>query len=178
MENNITINRMVKESIELALIKLMSKKPFVQISISEIVNTAGVSRSSFYRNFDSKEQILISYINGQYKDFFSATGIVSVYPEHPDIDGFLLPRFRFIREHKDFFIALRKNNLLYYIFEQLDPNILNLMCGQDYSASPYYFALFSGSCAGVVQAWIDNDFRETEKEMAAIFANHPLKTSR
>lgn len=72
MENNITLNKVVIESIELALIQLMTKKPFSQISISEIVKAAGVSRSSFYRNFESKEQILTSYIHGQYKDFFNA----------------------------------------------------------------------------------------------------------
>ena len=175
MENNITLNKVVIESIELALIQLMTKKPFSQISISEIVKAAGVSRSSFYRNFESKEQTLTSYIHGQYKDFFNAKDIISVYPKQPDIDGFLLPRFSFIKEHRDFFTVLRRNNLLYYIFEQLDPAILSLMCGQDYSSSHYYFAMFAGSCASVVQAWIDNDFRETEEEMAAIFANHPLK---
>ncbi len=176
MENNITLNKMIRESIALALIQLMAKKPFTKISISEIVKVAGVSRSSFYRNFDSKEQILISYIYNLYNDFFDAKDILSIYPKQADLEHFLLPRFHFIKQNKDFFTALRKNNLLYYIFEQMEPELILLLCGQDNSLSHYYCAMFSGSCASIVRSWIDNDFRETEEEMATIFANHPLNT--
>ncbi|MBQ9766028.1 MAG: TetR/AcrR family transcriptional regulator [Lachnospiraceae bacterium] len=176
MENSLTINKIVCESISLALVQLMNKKPFNQITISEITKTAGVGRSSFYRNFDSKEQILLSYIHNLYGDFFSAKDILSVYPKQTDLEHFLIPRFRFIKKHKDFFIALRKNNLLYYIFEQMEPELILLLCGQDNSLSKYYCSMFSGSCASIVRLWIDTDFKETEEEMAAIFANHPLST--
>lgn len=57
-KNNAESNAITKECIESALILLMKKKPFSEISIQEIIKRAGVSRSSYYRNYDSKEAIL------------------------------------------------------------------------------------------------------------------------
>ena len=38
-------------------------KAIEDISISELCDNAGIGRASFYRNFDSKEDILRAYIN-------------------------------------------------------------------------------------------------------------------
>ena len=62
MENTLTLNKTIRESLALALIRLLKKKDFSSITVSEIVKLAGVSRSSFYRNFESKEQLLLSYL--------------------------------------------------------------------------------------------------------------------
>lgn len=41
-----------------SLIKLMQEKSFNSISIGEITKLADLDRTTFYRNFDSKEDIL------------------------------------------------------------------------------------------------------------------------
>lgn len=53
-------NLVVRESIETALIELMKKKPLSDITISEIVERAGVSRVSYYRNYYYKEDVLFA----------------------------------------------------------------------------------------------------------------------
>lgn len=40
----------------------MKKKRFSDISITEIIQTAKVARASFYRNYDSKEDVLSTLI--------------------------------------------------------------------------------------------------------------------
>ena len=57
MKRNLSFNQTVREAIALSLIFLMKTKPFSQITISEIAQKAGVSRSSIYRNFNTKEEI-------------------------------------------------------------------------------------------------------------------------
>ncbi|MDE6142426.1 MAG: TetR/AcrR family transcriptional regulator, partial [Bacilli bacterium] len=52
----------VDEYIISALFTLMKKKKYEDISITEITNKAGVSRVSFYRNFNSKEDIIKKWI--------------------------------------------------------------------------------------------------------------------
>ena len=52
-------NRRVKIKISRALIKLMEQMPFSDITVTDIVQTAGVARASYYRNFESKEEVLI-----------------------------------------------------------------------------------------------------------------------
>ncbi|CQR25210.1 transcriptional regulator [Streptococcus varani] len=57
-QSNKEANQITRESIETALLHLMEKKELPQISISELVKKAGVSRNAFYRNYKSKEEIL------------------------------------------------------------------------------------------------------------------------
>ncbi|MGT2715803.1 TetR/AcrR family transcriptional regulator [Streptococcus respiraculi] len=57
-QSNKEINQLTRESIETALLFLLEKKDMRQISISELVRKAGVSRNAFYRNYKSKEEIL------------------------------------------------------------------------------------------------------------------------
>ncbi|MGT2665750.1 TetR/AcrR family transcriptional regulator [Streptococcus rifensis] len=57
-ERNKESNQITRESLETALLFLMEKKELTKISISELVEKAGVSRNAFYRNYQSKEQML------------------------------------------------------------------------------------------------------------------------
>lgn len=61
MSNN-NFHEYVIESIYLATIKLLDTKDLKDISITEIIKKAGVSRMSFYRNFKRKEDILINHL--------------------------------------------------------------------------------------------------------------------
>ena len=56
-------NIFVRECITEALIKLIKTKPLSEIRITELTKTAGVSRMSYYRNFNSKEEIFSSYFS-------------------------------------------------------------------------------------------------------------------
>ena len=51
-------NQITRESLEISLVQLLEKKELKKITISELVERAGVSRAAFYRNYSSKEQIL------------------------------------------------------------------------------------------------------------------------
>ena len=51
-------NLITRESLEISLMQLLEKKELKKITISELVERAGVSRAAFYRNYTSKEEIL------------------------------------------------------------------------------------------------------------------------
>lgn len=57
-KSNQESNAITKESLEISLLQLLEKKDLPRITISELVHRAGVSRSAFYRNYSSKEEIL------------------------------------------------------------------------------------------------------------------------
>lgn len=44
-----------------ALFKLMAEYEYGKISVIDIVNKAGVSRATFYRNFKKKEDVISYY---------------------------------------------------------------------------------------------------------------------
>ena len=57
-KHNENINKIVRESIQQALIILMNQKKFNDISITELCKKAGVSRMAFYNNYNSKDDLL------------------------------------------------------------------------------------------------------------------------
>ncbi|MBR5113246.1 MAG: helix-turn-helix transcriptional regulator, partial [Clostridia bacterium] len=50
--------KITRESIVTALVLLFADKPYEKITVTEIVKKAGVSRTAFYRNFNTKEDVL------------------------------------------------------------------------------------------------------------------------
>lgn len=61
-EFNAETHRLTIESIQQAMNELLRTKPFREITVLDIVKKAGVSRSAFYRNYQSKEQVLESIV--------------------------------------------------------------------------------------------------------------------
>lgn len=66
-----SVNIAVKEYITRALLLLMQKKPYSEITISELTEKAGVCRNSFYRNFDSLEDVVIQSFGKEFKTIFT-----------------------------------------------------------------------------------------------------------
>lgn len=54
-------NRLTRECIQTALLMLLAEKELGKITVTEVVRKAGVSRGAFYRNYESKEQVLDAY---------------------------------------------------------------------------------------------------------------------
>ena len=52
-------NRITRESLQTALIYLMNEKDYKEITITELTQKAGTSRTAFYRNYQSKEDIMM-----------------------------------------------------------------------------------------------------------------------
>ncbi|MFD2613372.1 TetR/AcrR family transcriptional regulator [Paenibacillus gansuensis] len=74
-EKIIKTDRRVKRSriaLKESLLHLMSKKPFRNISITEIVNHANFNRGTFYSNFESQEALLDEIINDLIQDLIQS----------------------------------------------------------------------------------------------------------
>lgn len=67
-------NRLTRESLRTALIYLMGEKDFNKITITELVRKAGISRTAFYRNYNTKDDILVEmmeqFIQGLTRSFY------------------------------------------------------------------------------------------------------------
>jgi len=53
-----------------ALLALMESKSFDSITVTDITNKAGVARLTFYRHFESKEQILLTHFEMLFNSYF------------------------------------------------------------------------------------------------------------
>ena len=123
MKDEITLNESVKEAIEIALIKLLQNKDINKITVTELTKKAGVGRSSFYRNFESIEDVVVSYVNRIYSEYFIKKPVNRDAYKKSEFSGFLKERFKFIKENEDVFASLHKNGILYSV-------LLNLQNGE------------------------------------------------
>ncbi len=169
MEKEQNLNECVKESITVALLNLMRKKAFSEIKVTEIVKLAGVGRTSFYRNFESKEDVLKKHINRLYSEYFLTHKLPDMSVEK-ERRSHMLSRFRFVKQNAGFFVILNKNNLLYEIFESIDNSTLEKIATIDVK-NRYSAAFMSSACVGVIKEWINRKFKETEEELVEVFMN-------
>lgn len=115
-----------------ALLGLMKEKPYYTITIKDISQKADLDRSTFYRNFSSKEEILYNHI-----DILMQTYINKLSQLHEvDMQIVFKVFLNFCNENLNFIITLRKtglSNLLLEAFNIRLPIILKLF----YSKFPY-----------------------------------------
>ena len=65
-KSNEEINKLTRESIQEALTLLMSSQDLNSISVTDIANKAGVSRSAYYKNYQFKEEIIRDFLKRVY----------------------------------------------------------------------------------------------------------------
>jgi len=68
--------RRSQEKLQLALAQHLQNKTIDEITIGELTKTAGVSRQTFYSNFDSKQSILLSRIEALFEKAWTKTEVL------------------------------------------------------------------------------------------------------
>jgi AcrR family transcriptional regulator len=59
----------VEESVLSATEKLLEEMSFADLTVADILRAAGVSRTTFYRYFTSKEMVISTFLQAHYSDF-------------------------------------------------------------------------------------------------------------
>ncbi len=150
----------VNEYITEALLMLMKKKAYKDITITEICTKAGVTRMSFYRNFESKEDILRRWITDITDRFLTVSGI-SYKNDSPR--EYFVKLFTHMEQYKSICSALYQADLIYLVKEQFDRVILAIH-HDDYDDYKSYF--LSGGIYNVFLLWLINGAKESPEELA------------
>lgn len=146
-----------------ALLNLLHEKSMNDISISELCDSAGVGRASFYRNFDSKETILTTYINQLFEIWLKE------YEKEGSntLNGLIYAMFFHFEKMKDFYTLLNKRHLIYLL-----KDVIISLCGpkpKHTNAEAYAKAFVSYTLYGWIEVWFQRGMKETAEEMAALF---------
>lgn len=158
--SNEEINRITKDSIQEALVYLLSKKDIDDISVTEIVNKAGVSRTAYYRNYKSKEDILKDFSMNVFNLIFSQ-----------------LDREDFAKDPKNwyrFIFTQIKNNArivklvvkarLYTAEEFLPKSDLTMLSINE----QYQIYAMESALVNLIQKWVEEDFVLSVEEMTEL----------
>lgn len=132
------------EKITDGLLELMKRMPFEEITVSDIVRTAGVGRASFYRHFDSKEAVVRHHLARLFKEWrreFEAEG-------KPEELGVSL--LRHFYGHRNFYLLLHRCGMSHYLLEAIRETV-ELDNKSDQEAYP--LSWFVGGLYGLVNEW-------------------------
>lgn len=152
---------LLKECMADALLRAMKRKPFEKITVTEITEAAGVNRSTWFRNFDSKDEAL-------------TFKLVLLWYQWAGEHGMRDCR-RYTAENVEDFFAFNASiqpvlETIYHA-EQL-PCVYDAFChvmsaksettpAQAYEARFYSYGLF-----GLLDEWIGRGFCETPQQLA------------
>jgi len=170
--NNPSAVRSQKEITD-ALLKLMQKNPYEEITVKQIILESKLARKTFYRNFESKNDVLISHIKRILLDYFDI-----VNNAKGDV---LTTIFEFAVKNKKLLLLLDKNNMLYVVLQcmnefilsvkdKLDPDLnpfYNLFAGLD---SDYLITLNTGGIWNVISLWVHRKMRDDPEEVKKTIA--------
>ena len=162
-------NAYVTEHITEAVLVLLKDKPLAEISISEIVDNAAVGRTSFYRNYESKEDVVkrrIEDLIGTWDRNYKATGKDS----NAEMYGSL---FHHLKENADFYLMLKQRNLMYLFLEVFlekfgpKPDYTNVWA--------YTTAFITYGSYGWIEEWISRGMQESADTMVKLLSSHGIK---
>ena len=151
------LNAFIKECLTEALINLMAGENFADITVTELIKAAGVSRVSFYRNFDSKEDILTQYLRSlflRWADDFRRHGSPTRFAES------LLCHFY---DNKAFYLLLYRQRVSGLVFDAIRWAVRMDEAGD--GGERYVRSAFAGLVFGSVMEWLEHGMRETPEEV-------------
>ena len=160
--NNRERNTYVCNQILCTLLQMLETQDIHSISISSLVSKAEVGRASFYRNYQSKEDVLHKEAERLNKEF-------EVICKNDDPNDFRLKLIRiidFYKAHSDFYMTIYNAGFESIIKDSIiDVSLLeNLVPVAAYTLSAFLYMIY-----GWVLEWLRRGMKESSDEMIAMF---------
>ena len=170
---------------DLALISLLDKKPFEYITVSEICETAGVNRSTFYLHYETVEDLLnetTKYLLNDFLSYFStdtqSVAFNLIECELNELificDKYLTPYLSYIRDRKKVFAtALLHNKTFGFedVYKRMFENIFNPILERfEYPSTDrkYVMMYYLNGITAIITEWLKDDCSKTVEEISKI----------
>lgn len=146
-----------------ALFSLMKRKPFQQITVTEICEEAAIGRKTFYRNFELREDVIDFQLDLMCEDYKK-----ELIPL--PLEQYLYHHFAYIQKNADYFIVLYKNglsSLAYEKFSVLLPDTMPVWSDNPIEQE-YRSAYIIAGIEAIQRVWISRGCAESIEEVVKI----------
>lgn len=153
-----------------ALLRLLEKKDFEFITITEVCQKAGVNRSTFYLHYENMDDLLvetIEMINNRFNEAFNNKKVNASLASKEELffidDENLIPYLTFVKENKKIYKLI--NNKPYTFQSQAKLNsfyndIFDKVL-EKYNVSKeekdYVFSYYTFGTVAIIQKWLEKD---------------------
>ena len=161
-----------------AFTSLLSEKPFEEITINEICDTAGVRRATFYKHFRDKYDFLAVLVEHFIDDFKTTSGPIDKSNSGADYHvAFARELIHYLLDNEDAVKLLIKSNmrttLIDIVVKQIytksyDWLVISTNCGATLVADTETVAtMLAGGVATVIIKWFASDRTTSPSELTA-----------
>lgn len=155
-----------QKQVELALLELMQKAPYESITVTQLCQSAGISRRVFYHLFNNKTDALHAMLDHI---------ILSAESYRPEIPDQALRFFLYWKEQHALLDALYENQLTSLFLERMVWIVMN----EDYDVRRWLrrdrsnsgkeiLVFFLSGLMGMTYNWYLSGYRKSPEEMAAL----------
>lgn len=175
MDKRREANLRVRRRITNALFSLMREKSLGDIFITEIVEAAGVARASFYRNYRSKEDVLVTLVRDALDSFRE-----KIDWEHGGFYCYenILLSFQYFQKYREYVLNLYRSGFTSVLLEELNPfheSVVGTMPVT--SVQKYELYMYIGALLNTALVWLSEGEKNSPEELAAFFhrgvSGHP-----
>ena len=154
-----------RQAIIEGLLSLMKKKPFDDISVTEIAAEAGIARRTFYIYYSTKQDVLYDYYAVLTREYDSAVPNDGKINDLVQYEYF----FRFWDTHKEYLELLHSQGMLYILLHGFSGYMERRVLRESGTVqSRYVYAYSAGGLWSVLNEWVENGYREEPEELAQI----------
>ena len=172
--------------IDNALLTLLSDMPFEKITVDLLCQIALVNRSTFYKYYKSKFDLMDQYLSRTLTEFREQMDVAFINASSDNIHHLIYQKnfekaLRFIYKHKKEYRILWTIPTEYGVFSEMvqviHDNILDKLCAENEVGSPDLYAdlyarLFASDMMTLVRWWFRYEETVTIKEVQEIMMNN------
>lgn len=156
------INKISKESLITSLILLMKQKPYDKITISELCIKAGVSRTAFYGNFKTKDDLITLYVLNMNTELINKIG--SPFRNDTSLDWYI-NLFQVIKDNSEILILIFKAGFQKKYLEILNSMVLHIPSIP--IEKKYQRLIWSGGVENALSYWLlESSLKESVEDIA------------
>ncbi len=157
-----------------ALIELMHEKPFDDITVQEVLDRAGVGRSTFYAHYRDKNDLFLSDVEDFFKMFSTTLTRNGASPQRL---APVMELFSHLAEVKDFYLAMvaagKVNDVQAlgrgFFARSFEERLRRTGVATEPAELAAKAHALSGSLFALLDWWIDKGMKADPKEMDALF---------
>ena len=155
-------NEICRECIQTALIRLMKTKDLKDITITELTRVAGVSRTTYYRNYYDKEDVLQDLFRSLMREI--AADVLAAQTVYDAA----LAVFGGIQKNVEVYRVLMRANYAEAMLKEIT-RIASADTPEDEALEQMRIGFVTGALFNMVRIWADAGMEQTPEQMAGMY---------
>jgi AcrR family transcriptional regulator len=161
-----------------ALVSLMQENPYKKVKIQDIAKRAKLARQTFYLHYQTKDDVLLEYINDVFETFYQEIEQHIIASPEPDpiVSWHLFKQWQMHAPFARLVIEADIENLVIKSFKNYIARVMGLYIRnhevklKDPEALAFLVDYLAGASWMMLQRWVQQDFKYPLEKIASLYS--------